>query len=145
MAAPSLVPPVNTAALGTVFVLRHGWSLANEAGIVVSSLANGVLPAYRLAPEGVRQAAAAGQQLLALLALEALPASAVQVVASPFSRTIDTAETAAAQLGLPAGAVRQDAALRERFFGDAHELQPHRRAQRRKNLCSVPCADAAPL
>jgi hypothetical protein len=41
-------------------VLRHGRSKANEAGIIVSSLENGVKPEHGLAESGFIQAAAAG-------------------------------------------------------------------------------------
>jgi broad specificity phosphatase PhoE len=41
-------------------VLRHGRSLPNEAGIIVSSLDNGVKPEHGLAEAGKQQAAAAG-------------------------------------------------------------------------------------
>ncbi len=126
--------PLPLAALTPLFVLRHGRSLANEAGIVISSLANGVLPEYALAPEGVLQAAAAGQQLRAWLAAQGLPAAAVRICASPFSRTLQTARTIAAELGLPEEAVAVEPDLRERFFGDALECAPHRRAPCRARL-----------
>jgi broad specificity phosphatase PhoE len=112
---------------GAVFILRHGRSLANEAEIVVSSMANGVLPEFALAAEGVQQAAAAGVQLAAALAAAGLAASDVRIVASPFSRTRQTAETVAAALGLPPDAVEVEPALRERFFGAVRELGSHRR------------------
>jgi hypothetical protein len=41
-------------------VLRHGRSKANEAGIIVSSIDNGVKSEYGLAESGLIQAAAAG-------------------------------------------------------------------------------------
>jgi hypothetical protein len=112
---------------GAVFILRHGRSLANAAELVISSMANGVLPEFALAAEGVQQAAAAGAQLAAALAAAGVPALAVRIMASPFSRTRQTAETVAAALGLPTDAVEMEPALRERFFGSAHERGPHRR------------------
>ena len=42
------------------FLLRHGRSLANEAGIVVSLLQNGLKPEYGLTETGRQQAVAAG-------------------------------------------------------------------------------------
>ena len=109
-----------------LFVLRHGRSLANEKAIIVSRLDNGLLAEYALAPAGVEQAAEAGKALLAWLSANGFAPDDVTVVASPFSRTVQTAKTAAAQLGLDASAVRTDDALRERFFGDELELRDHR-------------------
>ena len=114
-----------------LFVLRHGRSLANERSIIVSRLDNGLLAEYALAPAGVEQAAEAGNSLLAWLAANGFAPDDVRIVASPFSRTVQTAQTAAAQLGLDASAVRTDEALRERFFGDELELRDHRCAKRR--------------
>lgn len=98
-----------------LFCLRHGRSLANEASIIVSSLENGVLPQYALAPAGKEQAAAAGRLLASTLLLRATDADAdaedasataappppstteiaVHFYASPFSRTVETAAIAA--------------------------------------------------
>jgi len=117
-----------------LFVLRHGRSLANEKAIIVSRLDNGLLADYALAPEGVEQAAEAGKALLAWLSANGFAPTDVCIVASPFSRTVQTAKTAAAQLGLDANAVRTDDALRERFFGDELELRDHR--------CAVSAANA---
>ena len=114
-----------------LFVLRHGRSLANETGIIVSRLGTGLLPQYALAPAGVEQAAAAGTALLAWLSANGFAASDVRVIASPFSRTVQTAHTAVAQLGLDgASVVSTDEALRERFFGEELELRDHRRDHR---------------
>lgn len=109
-----------------LWILRHGRSLANEAEIVVSTLANGVLPRYTLAPAGVEQAAAAGRALAAQLPATGMTPADVRFVASPFSRTLATARTAAAQLGLGDDVVQPEEALRERFFGSPAELGPHR-------------------
>ena len=120
---------MRTADLGAtrLFVLRHGRSLANEASIIVSRLDNGLLPQYALAPAGLEQAAQAGTQLRAWLSANGFAPGDVSVLASPFSRTVQTAHTAVAQLGLDAASVvRTDEALRERFFGDGLELRDHR-------------------
>ncbi|KAK9834143.1 hypothetical protein WJX81_002405 [Elliptochloris bilobata] len=104
----------------TYWLLRHGLSLANEAGLIVSSLENGMLPQHGLAVAGLQQATEAGQRLRQ----EVGPAAAAHVLvyASPFSRTLQTARAAAAELG--GVAVTAEAALRERHFG-AYELQSH--------------------
>jgi len=113
------------------WMLRHGTSLANEAGVIVSSMANGVLPAYGLAPLGREQAAAAGGELRRqLAALGASPASLL-VLASPFSRTQQTAALALAAACAGGGddgalpPVLSDERLRERSFGADLELQSH--------------------
>ncbi|CDP22053.1 unnamed protein product [Coffea canephora] len=43
------------------WVLRHGKSIPNAKGLIVSSPENGILEEYRLAPEGVDQARLAGR------------------------------------------------------------------------------------
>ncbi|KAF7113299.1 hypothetical protein RHSIM_RhsimUnG0142100 [Rhododendron simsii] len=43
------------------WVLRHGKSIPNEMGLIVSSMENGTLEEYSLAPEGVNQAQLAGE------------------------------------------------------------------------------------
>lgn len=84
-----------------LYVLRHGRSLANEANLIVSSLDNGMLPQYGLAPAGKEQAAAAGRQLAAAVAARddddaaGAAAAVVHFYASPFSRTVETAAIAA--------------------------------------------------
>jgi broad specificity phosphatase PhoE len=132
-----------------LFVLRHGRSLANEASLIVSSVENGVLPQYALAPTGKEQAAAAGRLLAATLLGDDADADAttapepteivVHFYASPFSRTVETAAiaaeafekeirtttTAAAARIRLAGLPQIEPALRERFFGAALELQNH--------------------
>ena len=108
-----------------LFILRHGRSLANERCIIVSRLDNGLLAEYALAPAGLEQAAQAGAALLAWLSANGFAPGDVRIVASPFSRTVQTAQTAAAQLSLGASVVRTDEALRERFFGDDLELRDH--------------------
>ncbi|XWS67629.1 hypothetical protein CRYUN_Cryun04dG0022100 [Craigia yunnanensis] len=46
------------------WILRHGKSIPNEKGLIVSSLENGILLEYRLASEGVEQAQLAGKLFL---------------------------------------------------------------------------------
>ncbi|XP_057496134.1 uncharacterized protein LOC130781095 isoform X2 [Actinidia eriantha] len=43
------------------WVLRHGKSIPNERGLIVSSMENGTLEEYKLASEGVNQALFAGE------------------------------------------------------------------------------------
>ncbi|CAD5330301.1 unnamed protein product [Arabidopsis thaliana] len=85
------------------WVLRHGKSIPNERGLVVSSMENGVLPEYQLAPDGVAQARLAGES------------------------TTHTARVVAKVLNLPFDApqckMMED--LRERYFGPTFELKSH--------------------
>jgi len=109
-----------------LWVLRHGYSLANDAGLIVSHPSNGVLLDYGLAPEGFNQARRAGKQLKDELQAEGLDPKLLRVICSPFSRTVQTADTVRQVLGT------QDSAdvafeLRERFFGTELELGPHTR------------------
>ncbi|XWS72646.1 hypothetical protein CRYUN_Cryun02cG0058100 [Craigia yunnanensis] len=53
--------------LNRYWVLRHGKSIPNEKGLIVSSLENGIRLEYRLASEGVEQAQLAGKLFLKLL------------------------------------------------------------------------------
>ena len=135
----------NMAPAASVWLLRHGRSKANEAGVVVSALAHGTLPEYGLSAHGQAQARAAGWELAAQ------GPAALAVLASPFARTLETAALAAAELapgcfadGKAAADLldadgppdtwappppRVRAALRERGFG-AFELGPAEEAYR---------------
>ncbi|XP_024379094.1 uncharacterized protein [Physcomitrium patens] len=77
------------------WVLRHGRSVPNEAGLIVSHLSNGVLPNYGLAPSGFLQAEAAGALFLKELEMA----------------------------GIPLDQFLEE--LRERYFGPPLELQSH--------------------
>ncbi|GMN50085.1 hypothetical protein TIFTF001_019248 [Ficus carica] len=109
------------------WVLRHGKSIPNERGLIVSSLENGTCPEYELASEGVNQAQLAGQLFLKELKDNNIPLEDVRICYSPFSRTTHTAKVVASVLNLPfEGAqckVIED--LRERFFGPSFELKSH--------------------
>ena len=115
------------------WALRHGFSKANEKGIVVSYHQNGVLPRYSLAPRGILQAQAAGQ----LIANSLRPESIV-IFSSDFSRTRETAhhvqmavEKALAADGnaLSTRPVYLQPDLRERKFGE-FELGSHENYKR---------------
>ncbi|CAG9462051.1 unnamed protein product [Pedinophyceae sp. YPF-701] len=107
-----------------VFVLRHGRSKANEAGLIVSRFENGVKPEYGLAPLGERQAAAAGVSLRAQLDEAGLSDREVKFLASPFRRTLQTAQICAENAGVPVDAIQEEPLLRERGFGK-YELTSH--------------------
>ena len=92
------------------FVLRHGRSEANEAGIVASKLLNAET-AYGLTESG-RGEVTASVQAKAALMQEDPP---LRILASPFLRTRQSAEIASQLFGVP---LETDRRLGERSFGD---------------------------
>lgn len=109
------------------WVLRHGKSIPNDKGIIVSSMENGILEEYKLAPEGINQARLAGHMFLEELKQNQLSIKDVRICYSPFSRTRHTAEMVASVLDLPFEGpqckVVKD--LHERYFGPSFELKSH--------------------
>lgn len=90
------------------FAMRHGRSLANELGLIVSDPENGMLVEYGLSEVGRQQAEKAAQS-------SALNQNTA-IYASDFSRASQTAEIVRSIIG--AGDVVHAEALRERNFGD---------------------------
>lgn len=91
------------------FGMRHGQSLANREGLIVSTPENGV-PAYGLSDEGrlqVERGVSNNKEL----------DSSVQIISSDFKRARESAEIAHGLLELTKKLVL-DAKLRERDFGD---------------------------
>ncbi|KAK7299791.1 hypothetical protein RJT34_10619 [Clitoria ternatea] len=113
------------------WVLRHGKSIPNERGLIVSSMENGTLPEYELASEGVNQAQLAAKLFQKELEVNNIPLANVRICYSPFSRTTHTAKVVATVWNLPFEAphckVIQD--LRERYFGPSFELLSHDKYQ----------------
>ncbi|XP_050947363.1 uncharacterized protein LOC103499109 isoform X2 [Cucumis melo] len=109
------------------WILRHGKSIPNEKGLIVSSIENGILPEYQLDPEGVEQARLAGIQFLKELKENSILLENVRICYSPFSRTIHTAKVAASVLNLPFEdpQCKMIENLRERYFGPSFELSSH--------------------
>ncbi|KAG7539732.1 Histidine phosphatase superfamily clade-1 [Arabidopsis thaliana x Arabidopsis arenosa] len=109
------------------WVLRHGKSIPNERGLVVSSMENGVLPEYQLAPDGIAQARLAGESFLQQLKESNIELDKVRICYSPFSRTTHTARVVAEVLNLPfhAPQCKMMEDLRERYFGPTFELKSH--------------------
>ncbi|KAK6916798.1 Histidine phosphatase superfamily, clade-1 [Dillenia turbinata] len=109
------------------WVLRHGKSIPNERGLIVSSMENGTLPEYQLAGEGIDQAQQAGELFKKELQEIGVRIEDVRICYSPFSRTTHTAKVVASVLNLPFQGpqckVIED--LRERYFGPSYELQSH--------------------
>lgn len=109
------------------WVLRHGKSIPNEKGLVISSLENGTLEEYGLASEGFSQAKLAGEIFDKELKDKGIPLESVRICYSPFSRTRHTAEMVASVLNLPfeGSQCKVMEELRERYFGPALELLSH--------------------
>jgi broad specificity phosphatase PhoE len=87
--------------------MRHGQSMANERGIILSDPDNGVRAEYGLSPAGREQALESAKR-------SGLPGSTM-IFSSDFSRAAQTAEIVREVLG--AGEVSLAEALRERCFG----------------------------
>ncbi|XP_057440808.1 uncharacterized protein LOC130732835 isoform X2 [Lotus japonicus] len=109
------------------WVLRHGKSIPNERGLIVSSMENGIRPEFQLATDGVSQAQLAAKLFHKELEANDVPLANVRICYSPFSRTTHTAKIVATVLNLPFEGpqckVIED--LRERFFGPSFELLSH--------------------
>ena len=91
------------------FAMRHGHSLANERGIIVSHPRNGC-GGFGLSDRGRRQVAAS-------LAAENRLDQATLIVSSDFDRALESAQIVSGLLGSQA-VIRVDERLRERNFGD---------------------------
>jgi broad specificity phosphatase PhoE len=94
------------------FVLRHGQSEANVQGIIVSNPQIGS-SAYGLTDFGAHQVRLSLTQATDAGILSGI----VDVVSSPFKRTLETAYEAQSILDIR-GSVAVDERLRERWFGD---------------------------
>ena len=92
------------------FLLRHGESLANREGIIVSLPQSG-LSGYGLTPLGRQQVATHVEQAKGAVTWRSVDA----IVSSPFRRTLETARIASGIVGAP---VEVDDRLRERGFGE---------------------------
>ncbi|XP_078446285.1 phosphoglycerate mutase family protein isoform X1 [Wolffia australiana] len=109
------------------WILRHGKSIPNERGIIVSSLEKGILKEFGLAEEGIAQAQSAGEQFLKVLEENNILPQDVRICFSPFSRTRETAQAVAKEINIsfPGDQCEEMNELRERFFGPSFELQSH--------------------
>eukprot|EP00850_Spirogloea_muscicola_P014728 SM000107S14094 [mRNA] locus=s107:309038:310568:- [translate_table: standard] len=118
--APAPAPPPQPLR-NEYWALRHGRSLANERGIIVSDLRNGVKDEFGLAHGGRLQAAQAGS---AFCQVARGRLQDTWIFSSPFSRTLETARIVAQQLGWEENDTRLQVReeLRERYFGPALEL-----------------------
>jgi probable phosphoglycerate mutase len=95
------------------FVLRHGQSKANVAGIVLSHLEDGKKIDYTLTPDGEEQVRESVSKAKESGEID----ENTIIISSPFSRTMRTAEIAKEVLGVTSDIVVDDR-LRERWFGD---------------------------
>ena len=111
-----LLAPGQQSLRNEYYALRHGWSKANEAGVIVSRIDSGARIEYGLHATGQEQASAAGEAFRDIVGERP-----VAVLSSDFSRTFQTAKIVAAAVGAD---VVAEPALRERDFGD-FELGPN--------------------
>ncbi|MGH3164505.1 MAG: histidine phosphatase family protein [Trebonia sp.] len=88
-------------------IMRHGQSMANVRGVIVSDPASGLRDEYGLSPLGRKQVLVSAKE-------SGLPPSTL-IFSSDFSRAAQTAEIVGECLG--AGEVVLAKELRERFFG----------------------------
>ena len=86
-----LLAPGQLALRNEYYALRHGWSKANEAGIIVSRIDSGARLDYGLHATGREQARAAGDAFKAIVGERP-----VAILSSDFSRTFETAQIVAA-------------------------------------------------
>ncbi|KAJ1383848.1 Histidine phosphatase superfamily, clade-1, partial [Sesbania bispinosa] len=107
------------------WVLRHGKSIPNERGLIVSSMENGTRPEFQLASDGVNQAQLAAQLFQKELEANNIHFLMYAFATPPFARTSHTAKVVATVLNLPFEGPQCDQDLRERFFGPSFELLSH--------------------
>ncbi|WCJ39979.1 Phosphoglycerate mutase family protein [Euphorbia peplus] len=109
------------------WILRHGNSIPNHKGLIVSSLENGIRSKYQLTPLGINQSHSAGLLFLQELKEKNMPLESVRVCYSPFARTTHTAKVVASVLDIPFDGpqfkVMED--IRERYLGPSFELMSH--------------------
>ena len=111
-----LLAPGQQSLRNEYYALRHGWSKANEAGVIVSRIDSGARLEYGLHATGREQASVAGEAFRDIVGERP-----VAILSSDFSRTFQTAKIVAAAVNAD---VEAEPALRERDFGD-FELGPN--------------------
>jgi broad specificity phosphatase PhoE len=95
------------------FLLRHGESVPNVRGVILSHLEDGKKPEHTLTEHGEEQVRISVHGAKAQGVLD----SVTIIYSSPFSRCARTAEIAKEVLGIKEDIVFDDR-LRERWFGD---------------------------
>lgn len=129
------------------FVLRHGKSKANEAGVICSSMERGILREFGLTDIGKEQALAAGEALAKIIPEGVVPL----VYASPFSRAQETAHLAVeaftkARNDNTVATVNTAPEIRERYFGTKLEGESDERYAEAWKIDAVnPKAPPGPL
>ncbi|CAI9104826.1 OLC1v1003590C2 [Oldenlandia corymbosa var. corymbosa] len=120
------------------WILRHGKSIPNEKGLIVSSMENGILAEYELAAQGVDQATLAGHSFKQILLETNTRLENVRLCYSPFSRTTHTAKMVASVLDIPfeGPQCKVMPELRERYFGPSFELKSHDKVNFCLHFCS---------
>ena len=135
-ASASMAEQLPAALRNVYWLLRHGRSTANEQDLIVSWPEHGQEARWGLTDQGRRQATAAGEELCRRLG--AHDPAALLVLASPFSRTVETAQAAAAALGVQPG----DARLQVGRLGREEARRPG--SWKAAQGCPAPAAAHAP-
>lgn len=107
------MPLANESLKNTYYALRHGHSVANEQGIIISDPASGKNAAYGLTELGRRQVESSIRNILNE---HPFGDKRIVIVHSPFSRTLETAVIAKNILGVSDELI-ETGDLRERHFG----------------------------
>jgi broad specificity phosphatase PhoE len=114
-----IVTSILNSTMNRIYALRHGLSIPNTKGVIVSRLENGVMARNGLSEMGRKQADEAGLKLK-----EFIDGCQVVCYHSPFSRTTETALRAIHAAGVRKPLVISSEALRERDFGSFNEEKP---------------------
>ena len=96
----------------TYFAIRHGESMANVEGIIVSAPENGI-PKYGLSDKGRMQV----EHSIGAALSENILDKNIRIISSDFKRAHESAEIARKLLSIEVP-IKLDARLRERNFGD---------------------------
>lgn len=130
--APLSVRAEESTPQGRYFGMRHGESVPSAQQRICSSLAAGIDPRNGLTAHGREESLAASKAWIAEHGVSIQAAwkrGDLMILSSPFSRSRETAEILVASLqdwlpGAPALAIRIEADLQERDFGEFEGMSP---------------------
>lgn len=98
-----------------LYLVRHGTSRANEEGIIVSDVVNGVAE-YGLSEKGKEEVLNSALQQLLYNPDFAHPQD-IHIISSPFKRAMETTSIISSVMRIPRDHQRISTLCRERFFG----------------------------
>lgn len=98
-----------------LYLVRHGTSRANEEGIIVSDVVNGVAE-YGLSEKGKEEVLNSALQQLLYNPDFAHPQD-IHIISSPFKRAVETTSIISSVMRIPRDHQRISTLCRERFFG----------------------------